>query len=202
MILDHGRKLGDITCFRMADHKNYSGRSYRLAKTGRHVVRSVVLLEGISGLTAQLNDVNGDGSSYTVQITSENTGFQNGFRISGSGVATDERWTTPSVLGHAYSNEFSRLASEMFSANLTIDFGSWTESGGTYTFSDDDPASSISLNFSDKTVSEVVDLLEVSGGLTAQLTNNADNSSHTVTITSENAGFKNEFRISGSGAHR
>ena len=52
----------------------------------------------------------------------------------------DERWTTPSV--PTGSNDFTQLASEMFSANLTIDFGSWTESGGTYTFSDNDPASS------------------------------------------------------------
>ena len=190
-------KSGDTHTF--SDNDPTSSTSLNF--TDKTVSEVVDLLEGISGLTAQLNDVNGDGSSYTVQITSENTGFQNGFRISGSGVATDERWTTPSVpTGHAYSYEFSRLASEMFSANLTIDFGSWTESGGTYTFSDDDPTSSISLNFSDKTVSEVVDLIDGISGLTAQLTSNADNSSHTVTITSENAGFKNEFRISGSGA--
>ena len=89
-----------------------------------------------------------------MRITSEDTGFQNGFRISGGGAATDERWTTPSVpTGHTYSNDFTRLASDTFSANLAIDFGSWTESGGTYTFSDSDPASSTSLNFTDKTVS-------------------------------------------------
>ena len=190
-------KSGDTHTF--SDNDPTSSTSLNF--TDKTVSEVVDLLEGISGLTAQLNDVNGDGSSYTVQITSENTGFQNGFRISGSGVATDERWTTPSVpTGHAYSNEFSRLASEMFSANLTIDFGSWTESGGTYTFSDDNPASSISLNFTDKTVSEVVDLLEGVNGLTAQLISNADNSSHTVRITSSSTGFENGFRISGSGA--
>ena len=190
-------KSGDTHTF--SDNDPTSSTSLNF--TDKTVSEVVDLLEGISGLTAQLNDVNGDGSSYTVKITSENTGFQNGFRISGSGVATDERWTTPSVpTGHAYSNEFSRLASEMFSANLTIDFGSWTESGGTYTFSDDNPASSISLNFTDKTVSEVVDLLEGVNGLTAQLISNADNSSHTVRITSSSTGFENGFRISGSGA--
>ena len=190
-------KSGDTHTF--SDNDPTSSTSLNF--TDKTVSEVVDLLEGISGLTAELDDVNGDGSSYTVKITSENTGFQNGFRISGSGVATDERWTTPSdPTGHAYSYEFSRLASEMFSANLTIDFGSWTESGGTYTFSDDDPTSSTSLNFSDKTVSEVVDLIDGISGLTAQLTSNADNSSHTVTITSENAGFKNEFRILGSGA--
>ena len=83
---------------------------------------------------------------------------------------------------------------------MAIDFGSWTESGGTYTFSDSDPASSISLNFTNKTVSEVVNLLEGVSGLTAQLISNADNSSHTVEITSEDTGFQNGFRISGSGA--
>ena len=145
--------------------------------------------------------MNGDGSAYTVQITSSSTGFENGFRISGSGAPNDERWTTPSVpTGHAYSNDFTRLASDMFSANLTIDFGSWTESGGTYTFSDSDPATSISLNFANKTVSEVVDLLDDVNGLTAQLISNADNSSHTVRITSSSTGFENGFRISGSGA--
>ena len=190
-------KSGDTHTFSDNDPTSSTNLNF----TDKTVSEVVDLLEGISGLTAELDDVNGDGSSYTVKITSENTGFQNGFRISGSGVATDERWTTPSdPTGHAYSYEFSRLASEMFSANLTIDFGSWTESGGTYTFSDDDPTSSTSLNFSDKTVSEVVDLIDGISGLTAQLTSNADNSSHTVTITSENAGFKNEFRISGSGA--
>ena len=160
------------------------------------------MLDGVSGLTAELLDVNGDGSSYAVRITSENTGFENGFRISGSGAATDERWTTPSVpTGHTYSNDFTRLASEMFSANLTIDFGSWTESSGTYTFSDSDPASSTNLNFTDKTVSEVVDLLDGVSGLTAELLDvNGDGSSYAVRITSENTGFENGFRISGSGA--
>ena len=49
---------------------------------------------------------------------------------------------------------------DTFSANLTIDFGSWTKSGGTYTFSDNDPGTSTSLNFSDKTVNEVVGLID------------------------------------------
>ena len=103
--------------------------------------------------------------------------------------ATDERWTTPSIpTDHTYSNDFTRLASDTFSANLTIDFGSWTESGGTYTFSDSDPASSTNLNFTDKTVSEVVDLFDGVSGLTAELISNADNSAHTV------------VRITGSGA--
>jgi len=158
------------------------------------------LLDGVSGLTAELIS-NADNSAHTVRITSENTGFRNGFRISGSGAAADERWTTPSVpTGHTYSNDFTRLASEMFSANLTIDFGSWSESGGTYTFSDSDPASSASLNFNNKTLSEVIDLIEDISGLTAWLVSNPDNPSLTVQIRSEETGFQKGFRISGSGA--
>ena len=175
--------------------------STNLNFTDKTVSEVVDLLDGVSGLTAELLDVNGDGSSYAVRITSENTGFENGFRISGSGAATDERWTTPSVpTGHTYSNDFTRLASEMFSANLTIDFGSWTESGGTYTFSDSDPASSASLNFNNKTLSEVIDLIEDVSGLTARLVSNPDNPSLTVQIRSEETGFQKGFRISGSGA--
>ena len=55
--------------------------------------------------------------------------------------------------------------------------------------------SSTNLNFTDKTVSEVVDLLDGVSGLTAELISNADNSAHTVRITSENTGFENGFRI-------
>ena len=174
--------------------------STNLNFTDKTVSEVVDLLDGVSGLTAELIS-NADNSAHTVRITSENTGFENGFRISGSGAATDERWTTPSVpTGHTYSNDFTRLASEMFSANLTIDFGSWTESGGTYTFSDSDPASSASLNFNNKTLSEVIDLIEDISGLTAWLVSNPDNPSLTVQIRSEETGFQKGFRISGSGA--
>ena len=89
---------------------------------------------------------------------------------------------------------------DTFSANLTIDFGSWTESGGTYTFSDNDPGSSTSLNFNNKTLSEVIDLIEDVSGLTARLVSNPDNPSLTVQIRSEETGFQKGFRISGSGA--
>ena len=179
---------------------NNPASSTNLNFTDKTVSEVVDLLDGVSGLTAELIS-NADNSAHTVRITSENTGFENGFRISGSGAATDERWTTPSVpTGHTYSNDFTRLASEMFSANLTIDFGSWTESGGSYTFSDSDPASSVSLNFNNKTLSEVIDLIEDVSGLTARLVSNPDNPSLTVQIRSEETGFQKGFRISGSGA--
>lgn len=181
---------------------NDPGTSTSVNFTDKTVSEVVTILDDVNGLTAQLIDTNGDGSSYGVRIESQNTGFQNAFSISGTGAPEDERWTTPSFPGgHAYSNTFSQMASETFSANLTIDFGSWTEDGGTYTFSDRDPASSTTLNFANKTVSEIVDLFENISGLTARLIDaNGDSSSHNIKISSENTGFENGFRITGSGA--
>ena len=112
----------------------------------------------------------------------------------------DSRWTTPSVPGsHAYSNQFTQLASELFSANLTIDFGSWTESGGTYTFTDADPATSTSLSFNEKTVSEVVNLIDGISGISAELQTTGGGASHNVRISGNSTGLQNGFRISGNG---
>ena len=89
---------------------------------------------------------------------------------------------------------------DTFSANLTIDFGSWTESGGTYTFSDSDPGSSISLDFTEKTVSEVVDLINGISDIGATLEEVGGGSSHNVRISGDREGLQEGFRISGSGA--
>ena len=180
---------------------NDPGSSISLDFTDKTVNEVVGLIDDITGLSAQLVDTNGDGSSYGVEISSANTGFENGFRISGSGAADDERWTTPSVpASHSYSNSFTQLASELYSANLTIDFGSWTESGGTYTFSDSDPGSSISLDFNEKTVSEVVDLINGISDIGATLVEVGGGSSHNVRISGDREGLQEGFRISGSGA--
>ncbi|GIR86272.1 MAG: hypothetical protein CM15mP85_28960 [Rhodobacterales bacterium] len=176
---------------------NDPGSSISLDFTDKTVNEVVGLIDDITGLSAQLVDTNGDGSSYGVEISSANTGFENGFRISGSGAADDERWTTPSVpASHSYSNSFTQLASELYSANLTIDFGSWTESGGTYTFSDSDPGSSISLDFTEKTVSEVAVLLDNISGIGAELQEIGGGSSHNIRITGDSMGLQNGFRIS------
>ena len=179
---------------------NNPGASINLNFAGKTVSEAAALINGINGLNAQVESVGG-GASYKVTVSSTNTGFQNGFRISGSGAASDERWTTPSVpASHAHTNTFTQLASELFSANLTIDFGSWTEDGGTYTFSDNNPATSTSLNFTEKTVSEVASLINGINGLNAQLVSVGGGSSHNIKISSSSAGLQNGFRISGSGA--
>ena len=178
---------------------NGLGASTNLNFAGKTVSEAAALINGVSGLNAQVLSVGG-GASHKVRVSSTNTGFQNGFRISGSGAASDERWTTPSVpASHAHTNTFHQLASELFSANLTIDFGSWTKNGGTYTFSDNGLGASTNLNFTDKTVSEVAALINGISGLNAQLETIGGGASHNINITSS-AGLQNGFRISGSGA--
>ena len=179
---------------------NNPGASINLNFAGKTVGEAAALINGVNVLNAQVESVGG-GASYKVTVSSTNTGFQNGFRISGSGAASDERWTTPSVpASHAHTNTFTQLASELFSANLTIDFGSWTEDGGTYTFSDNNPATSTSLNFTEKTVSEVVDLINGISDIGATLEEVGGGSSHNVRISGDREGLQEGFRISGSGA--
>ena len=148
LTIDFGSWTKDGGAYTFSD--NGLGNSQSLNFTNKNVNEVVGLIDDITGLSAQLVDKNGNGSLDNVEISSENTGSENGFRITGNGGVDDERWITPSVPGsHAHSNKFTQLASELFSANLTIDFGSWTESGGTYTFTDADPAASTSLNFTE-----------------------------------------------------
>ena len=198
LTIDFGSWTKDGGTYTFSD--NDPGTSTSLDFTDKTVNEVVSLIDDIAGLAAQLVDTNGDGSSYGVEISSENTGFENGFRISGSGGVDDDRWTTPSVpSSHAHSNSFTQLASELFSANLTIDFGSWTESGGTYTFTDADLAASTSLSFTEKTVSEVVDLIDGISGISAELQTTGGGSSHNIRISGDSQGLQNGFRISGSG---
>jgi hypothetical protein len=79
---------------------------------------------------------------------------------------------------------------------LKIDFGSWTESGGTYTFSDADPTTSTIINFTEKTVSEVVDLIGGISGVSAELEEIGGGSSHNVKISGDSTGLQNGFQIS------
>ena len=199
LTIDFGSWTKDGGTYTFSD--NGLGNSQSLNFTNKNVNEVVGLIDDITGLSAQLVDKNGNGSLDNIEISSENTGFENGFRITGNGGVDDERWITPSVPGsHAHSNQFTQLASELFSANLTVDFGSWTESGGNYTFTDANPAASTSLNFTEKTVSEVVDLIGGISGISAELREIGAGSSHNIRITGDSTGLQNGFRISGSGA--
>ena len=91
---------------------------------------------------------------------------------------------------------------DTFSANLSIDFGSWTNNGdGTYTFSIGDPGRSTNLNFANKTINEVNTLINSINGVSSQAEDTTGNGENdTINIFSQNAGLQNGFRISGSGA--
>ena len=69
----------------------------------------------MADIEAQIVDTTGEGTSYSVIISGDDTGFDNGFRILSDGTgnaANDARWETPAVpASHATSNTFSQLSS-------------------------------------------------------------------------------------------
>ena len=93
---------------------------------------------------------------------------------------------------------FANLTDE-FSANLTFKYGSWTEAAGNYSFTEDTDETASSLNFTNKTVGEVVGLINDLDDLEAQIVDTTgEGSSYSVIITSANTGFENGFQITGA----
>ena len=93
---------------------------------------------------------------------------------------------------------FANLTDE-FSANLAIKYGSWTEAAGNYSFTEDPDETASSLNFTDKTVGEVVGLINDLADLEAQIVDTTgEGISYSVIITSANTGFENGFQITGA----
>jgi len=89
---------------------------------------------------------------------------------------------------------------DTFTASLTVDFGSWTESGGTYSFTDADATSSSSLSFTNKTVGEVVGLINDMADLEAQIVDiTGEGTSYSVIISGDDTGFDNGFRVLSDG---
>ena len=93
---------------------------------------------------------------------------------------------------------FANLTDE-FSANLTVKYGSWTEAAGNYSFTEDPDETASSLNFTDKTVGEVVGLINDLADVEAQIVDTTgEGTSYSVIITSANTGFENGFQITGA----
>jgi len=68
-------------------------------------------INGLEGLSAQVVDTLGDGSDYSLVISSANTGANNGFRILEDSSSHAGRWATPEIpSGNEYTNSFSQLA--------------------------------------------------------------------------------------------
>ena len=93
---------------------------------------------------------------------------------------------------------FANLTDE-FSANLTVKYGSWTEAAGNYSFTEDTDESASALNFTDKTVGEVVGLINDLADVEAQIVDTTgEGTSYSIIITSANTGFENGFQITGA----
>ena len=89
---------------------------------------------------------------------------------------------------------------DTFTASLTVDFGSWTEAAGTYTFTDADASTSTSLSFTDQTVGEVVGLINELGDIEAQIVDTTgEGTNYSIILTSDDTGFENGFRILSDG---
>ena len=89
---------------------------------------------------------------------------------------------------------------DTFTASLRVDFGSWTENAGTYTFTDADATTQSSLSFTGKTVGEVVGLINDMADLEAQIVDiTGEGNSYSVIISGDDTGFENGFRILSDG---
>ena len=79
-----------------------------LTFTNKSLSQIAALFDDIEGISAQIIDATGDGTNYSLVLSSENTGFDNGFRIVG-----EDRWTTSTTPEyHPNSNNFSQLGND------------------------------------------------------------------------------------------
>ena len=87
------------------------------------------LFNDIDGITAQVVDTTGDGTNYSLVLSSENTGSENGFRLTETGGAT--RWETTLIPSSSPENNvFSQLATD---ATFSLDGVQVSRSGNTIT---------------------------------------------------------------------
>jgi flagellar hook-associated protein 2 len=87
------------------------------------------LFNDIAGITAQVVDTTGDGTNYSLVLSSENTGSENGFRLTETGGAS--RWETTLIPSSTPENNvFSQLATD---ATFSLDGVQVSRSGNTIT---------------------------------------------------------------------
>ncbi|MEK9569427.1 MAG: flagellar filament capping protein FliD [Paracoccaceae bacterium] len=76
--------------------------------TDKSVSEVASLLNAIDGISARTVDTLGDGTNYSIVVTSDQTGDDNGFRITGS----DRFETSTLPAASSFSNSFSQIASD------------------------------------------------------------------------------------------
>ena len=117
----------DKFSFTDADVASYNTVTF----TDETVVQVAARLNSINGLSAQIVDTIGDGSSYSLIISSENTGADNGFKITEVSSSIAGRWSTTEIpAADAISNNFNQLARD---ANFKLDGTSVTRSSNSIT---------------------------------------------------------------------
>jgi flagellar hook-associated protein 2 len=101
----------DAYAFQDADGAN----SDTLNFSDKSVSEVAALLNAISGISATTVDTTGEGTNFSIIVTSDKTGADNGFRITGN----NNRFVTPTLPdASATVNKFSQLASD---ATFTLD---------------------------------------------------------------------------------
>ena len=101
----------DTYAFQDADVAN----SDTLNFSDKSVSEVAALLNVISGISATTVDTTGEGTNFSIIVTSDKTGADNGFRITGN----NNRFVTPTLPdASATVNKFSQLASD---ATFTLD---------------------------------------------------------------------------------
>jgi len=113
---DSGYTFQEVDAYAFTEKTGNTTVNLALSGTLENVVNQ---LDGVAGISAKLVQTSSDSSStdtYSIVITSEDTGLANAFKISASGAT---RWeTTGSPVTNSDGNQFSQLSSD---ATLDID---------------------------------------------------------------------------------
>jgi flagellar capping protein FliD len=106
----------DVYAFQDADGANADTLNF----TNKSVSEVAALLNAITGISATTVDTTGEGTNFSIIVTSDNTGADNGFRITSANDNNDnKRFRTPTLPdASATTNKFSQLASN---ATFTLD---------------------------------------------------------------------------------
>ena len=110
-ILGSGAVITETDKFSFTDADVSSNESITFAN--ETLTQVAARLNSISGLSAQVIDTNGDGSSYSLVVSGDETGADNGFKITEVSSSVAGRWTTTDVpASDAIENNFSQLAKD------------------------------------------------------------------------------------------
>ncbi|MDB2663364.1 flagellar filament capping protein FliD [Paracoccaceae bacterium] len=107
--LNSGSVISEIDAYEFTDADVASNET--ISFTDETVVQVAARLNSITGLSAQIIDTNGDGSSYSLIVSSDDTGADNGFKITEVSSSVAGRWATTAIpSSDVINNNFSQLA--------------------------------------------------------------------------------------------